>query len=278
MRLVERLAAHEIEADAEAVVDLLELDEGELGQLLPGLADGAVDAGLELAEGFARLLDEGGVGLLLLVVAHVEGEQARDGVALEVDRVPVAVDRGHELAELAAPVADVVDAHGAEAERVVQALDRRADDRGAQVADRHRLGDVGRGEVDDDRAPLTLAARPVARRAGGDLAEDGLGEPRAIDGEVEEGAGGLRGDALEARVERCLQLGGHLGGRLSLALGVLEAGERGVPVPGVPRPAELGVFELGLRRDGGPDGVQEGLHGGEGNGARGAGVRLVGNA
>ena len=68
-------------------------------------------------------------------------------------------------AERRAPVADVVLADDAVAEEVEHAHQRVADDRGAQVADVHLLGDVRRRVVDDHRLDVgRRTRRPADRR------------------------------------------------------------------------------------------------------------------
>ncbi len=72
-------------------------------------------------------------------------------------------DGADQQAHLEAPVAEVGVAHHLVAAEAVQALDRLADDRGAQVAHVHRLGDVGAAVVDHHPAGTAPAARRPAR-------------------------------------------------------------------------------------------------------------------
>ncbi|MPN19191.1 hypothetical protein SDC9_166557 [bioreactor metagenome] len=73
-------------------------------------------------------------------------------------RTPVLVGGDH-LAKLGAPVAQVIDAHGAVAQVIIDALEAVADGRGGQVADMETLGDVDGGIVDADRLALSLGPR-----------------------------------------------------------------------------------------------------------------------
>jgi hypothetical protein len=123
----------------------------------------------------------------------------------------------------------VVDADGRVAERVVEALDRGTDDGGAQMADGHRLRDVRRGEVDDDRlarADLRMAVgRPLLRN----LAEDDARELAAVDLEVDVGTRGDGGDPRERARELARELARDRRRRLLQRLREREAGEREVP-------------------------------------------------
>ena len=118
------------------------------------------------------------------------------GVALEVHRSAPTVDGGHQFAELAAPVADVVDPDRAVTESIVQALDCGTDDGRTQVADGHRLGDVGRGEVDHHGLAVTLLAAAIGGALSRDLPDDRARQQRAIDLEVEIRPRGSSRDAL----------------------------------------------------------------------------------
>ena len=69
-----------------------------------------------------------------------------------------------EHAEGRAPVPDVVLPDDVVAQVLERAGEGVADDRGAEVADVHLLGDVGRGVVDRDVLPLLERARQPARR------------------------------------------------------------------------------------------------------------------
>ena len=93
--------------------------------------------------------------------------------------------------ELRAPVADVIVADDVVAEELGDARERVAEDGRADVADVHRLGDVGRAEVDDDRAWVRGArdAEALIGEERGDALRDRVGAQGEID---EAGAGDLR--------------------------------------------------------------------------------------
>ena len=182
--VVEALAGVGIERHAQHVVDalgVLERDRLEPVEDLQRLGIAVLDA----LEPRAPLVVEGGIGLGLLVEAHVELDHlvhaaARDGVV-----VAPALVGGDHLAELRAPVAQMVDAHGVPAEEFIELVQRAADRRGRQMTDVKALGDVDRGIVDHDRLARagTVAAVLFALRFGG--AQRLFGEGRAVDEEVE---------------------------------------------------------------------------------------------
>ncbi len=138
-------------------------------------------AALEQDDPTAAALGEVGVGVEelaglpveLVEVAHAEG--ARVGRDADVEQV---LD---EHAERRAPVPDVVLAQDAVAEKAEDPGQRVADDGGAQVADVHLLGHVGRRVVDDDGLRLGRRLHPQAlvRCHDGDLRRDEVaGQPQ----------------------------------------------------------------------------------------------------
>ena len=170
------------EGHAEGGVDLVEVDLGQVVELAPEPQRLGV-AGLQP--------DDPGTGARREVLGPVE---LRAGCLVE--RVGVGLDdvrlRGV-LADLeevldqhpegGAPVADVVLPDDGVAEVLEGAGERVADDRRAQVADVHLLGDVGRGVVDrDDLGRLGGHAEPRVRLGGLHL----LGDPRVAEGHVDE--------------------------------------------------------------------------------------------
>ena len=259
--LVEGFAAHEVEGDAQACVGALEFLHRELGEVRPGCADVTLLAALQLAERGPPGLGQLRIVLLLLVHADVQRGEGLHRVVLEVDRVAPAIDRCHELAELRAPVADVVDADGLVAEGVVEAAHGGADDGRAQVTDMEALGDVGRGVVEHDRLAPTLVRAAVALTPGLDVAQNHVGECLAVDREVEVRPGRNGADALDR--ELLDQLRGDLRRGLLHGLRQGEAREGQVPEAGVARGLDLerAPVEPGGGGEGVANLVDELLHG-----------------
>ena len=97
----------------------------------------------------------------LLQIVHRDGRFFRIRTAIggiEIRKVgPPHCELGDELSHLQAPIAEVHVARDGPAVGAEQPLQRVADDRGAQMSDMHRLGDVRPAEIDDDA--LALPAR-----------------------------------------------------------------------------------------------------------------------
>jgi hypothetical protein len=87
--------------------------------------------------------------------------------------------------ELRAPVADVIVAHGFVADELCDACNGVAEDRAANVANVHRLGDVRRGEVDDDFFRVRGCGDAEPFRIGGKRG-GALFEPFAFQPEIDE--------------------------------------------------------------------------------------------
>ena len=239
-----------IEADPEAVVDVLEDVARVVDEALPEGAVGGV-AGLELDQLGARLLEDGGdrlvvagggllcfvgdgggrrscshlVELALLLDAEllVDALQLGDRVTAVGLLVDPAAPGDDQLAELRAPVAEVVVGDHLPAERAQGAVERRADDGRADVADVHRLGDVGGGVVDHHLAPAPDGAeaepRVVEERLGA-LGEEAVGEV-----EVDEaGPGDLDLREVGVAGERVGDQLGEVARRAGERLAELEAG------------------------------------------------------
>jgi hypothetical protein len=153
------------------------------------------------------------------------------GVGVPIDEVLVAID---DHSELGTPVANVVITDDAVAEEAERTGQRVADDGRADVADVHRLGDVGRGIIDDDRAGIFNGRDAEA------LVVDGLielvSEPVIAEAEINEAGAGDFG-----RLAQIFELrgGNELSGDASRRLAELLAerhGEIGLVV------AEFGVL------------------------------------
>ncbi len=92
--------------------------------------------------------------------AHIQFAQRLHAALLyHVGGAPVLVGGNH-LAKLRAPVAQVVDAHCAVAQIIIDALEAVADGGGREVADVEALGDVDGGIVDADGFAAALIALP----------------------------------------------------------------------------------------------------------------------
>ena len=118
---------------------------------------------LDALEPGAAFIFQLGVLLRLLMEAHIQVAERLHAALLDLFlRTPVLVGGDH-LAKLGAPVAQVIDAHGAVAQVIIDALEAVADGRGGQVADMEALGDVDGGIVDADRLALSLGpSTPIA--------------------------------------------------------------------------------------------------------------------
>ena len=146
--VVEAFPERVVEADAEPVVDRLEGGEAHGVDVLP---DGEVFrvAGLQLHQLLPRLLQHGRVGVgrgVADLVKPLELLERVRGKRGGIEMAPVGPD---ELAELRAPVADVVVADHLRATELEQPADGLADDGRAEMADMHLLRRVGRGVVHD---------------------------------------------------------------------------------------------------------------------------------
>ena len=110
-----------VELDAEAAVDGVELNLGKLDHLLP---DGEVFlvAVLEFHEFLAGLFEDGGIGFAGGVDGFVKTFHLRDGIGLERGAIELGLPADEQLAELRAPIADVVVRDDAMAEEAEEAL------------------------------------------------------------------------------------------------------------------------------------------------------------
>ena len=140
--VVETLAQHDIEFDPEVVVDELEGREGGIVDFFP---DGEIlrVARLQLDEFLLRRGEHGGIRLGRCVAEFVESFELLERFGGQSGGVEVALVGPDQLAELGAPVADVVVANDFRPVESKQAADGFANDRRAQVADVHLLGRVG---------------------------------------------------------------------------------------------------------------------------------------
>ena len=220
-------------------------------------------AGLELDEFLVDGVEGGGVFLRAGGDEFVKALHFAERIGGEGGGVALGFPRVEEHAELRAPIADVVVAHDRVAEEGGDAGEGVAEDGGADVADVHRLGDVGGAEVDDDRLRLPGGgdAEPRVGGEGGELVFEGGGEEAEID---EAGAGDFGRGAEVRHVEARDDLGGELARVGALLLGE-DHGGIGLVV------AETGVgggLDAGIgQAEVGEGGAEAGFElGGEGHG------------
>ena len=205
--IVETFAEALVEADTEFFVDVLEFGPGQIHELLP---DGAVlrIALLEFDQFLARGLVHGGIGLLERVDLAVKAGHFRNGIARQGVAIKEMFPPVEDLAELRAPVAEMVVGDDLVSGEPRDAGQRVAEDGAADVADMHRLGDVGRAEVDDDALRVPGFRHPAAGVTG--QGAELLRDPLRFEAEVEEaGARDFRFVANVAGFKIIRDLGGE---------------------------------------------------------------------
>ena len=117
-------------------------------------------AGVELGRLGLRGRLDGRVALLDSILGQaIEPRQLAHGIGRVARLVARVFPSPEDHAELRAPVAQMVVSNHTMAQRRVDPGQAVADHRRAQVPHVHRLGDIGRGEVDDDRLRPWPAAR-----------------------------------------------------------------------------------------------------------------------
>ena len=264
-RIVEAFAESLVEADAELFVDVGKLRPGKIDQLLP---DGAVFrvALLEFDQFFARGLVHGGIGLFECVDLAVKTRHLRDGIALQRGAVEEMLPAVEHLAELRAPIAEMVVGHDFVSDEPRDAGQRVAEDGAADVSDVHRLGDVGRTEIDDHALRV-----PCFRGAATRIASEGaqlLRDPLRLEAEIEEaGSRNLRLFANFAGFEIVRDFGGQFP-RVGLDLLGQNHGGIGLVIAetGVGGRGNLAPFRRQSARDQsrvqplGQDGLRRGTH------------------
>ena len=197
-----------IEADIETLIEPLDVSEAGWHEPLP---EGPV-VGIPLVEpgGFEKDLATGvgvfcrqfgdrrvGGDLLRLPVSEfpdgaIDPSQFAGRIGGESGLVSESLPAPEDHPELRAPVAEVVVGDRVVAAEAEDSGDRVTDDRRADMADMHRLGDVRRAEIDDDRVGLGHGWDPealVAKRS-----RNGGGEGLIPDPDIDEsGANGITG-------------------------------------------------------------------------------------
>ena len=180
-RIVKTFAERVIELHAEPPVNCVELRLRQRDHLVPdvqifGVAGSGVSPIPGVAASSAR-----GICVAFGVDDFVEPLHFADGVAFERGAdSDSCFQPTSSIAELRAPVADVIVGDDAVAEQPQRARERVAEDRGANVADVHRLGDVRRTEINDDGFRLRgfVEKQMLAARGGFErLRERGIFQP-----------------------------------------------------------------------------------------------------
>ena len=193
------------EADAQLAVHRFAVGQRHVNKLLPQRQHFGV-AGLQAHHIVAGAVGKGGVFVKAdfgLAVKVFQVVQRQAGVLI------VAFHQiGGEHAKLGAPVAHMVAADGVVADGGQHAHQRVADDAGAQVADVHFLGQVGRGVIDNHL--LARALRFDAQRGAGQRGADLAGQKDRVEVDVDKAGAGnfdFAGDAGQ------VQLGNYLLGQ-----------------------------------------------------------------
>ena len=179
--VVESLAVVAVELDAQQIVHALGILKSH--GLEPGEdLEGFLVAVLNLLEPGAAQIVQSRILLRLGVELHVQIDHRLHTALFDLFAVAPELVSGDHLAELAAPVAQVVDAHGLVAVKVIDALKAMADHRRGEMADVEALGDVDGGVVQTHG--LALAHLGRAPRAG--LGQHGFDDARGHVGAADE--------------------------------------------------------------------------------------------
>ncbi|EEF61635.1 hypothetical protein Cflav_PD4675 [Pedosphaera parvula Ellin514] len=139
--------------NAEAVVNGFELDFGELDHLLPD-AEVFLVAVLQFDQFLASLFQNSRIFLAGRINCLVKSFHLTNGIGEQVFCIELRLPPHQQLTELCAPVANMIVRDDLVTEEPECAGQGIAEDGGTDVADMHRLGDVGRAEVDDNRARM----------------------------------------------------------------------------------------------------------------------------
>ncbi len=183
----------DVESDAQTVVDGLEGPEAVGHELVP---EGAVlgVAGVQLGGLDPRGLLDGRVAVLDPILGEpIQPRQLADGIGGVGRLVAGVLPAPEDHAELRAPVAEVVVADDPVSDGREDPRQAVADDRRSQMSDVHRLGDVGRGEVDHDR--LGPGGSGQAEAIVSEEVAQGLGDPGVVQADIEEPRAGDLGRA-----------------------------------------------------------------------------------
>ena len=206
------------------LVDGCQWVSGILSVVLMVTGVGFLVAILDLLEPGATLVVQGGILFGLIVELHIQAQKL--GNALFLDLLlgtPGLVGVDH-LAELGAPVAQVIDAHGLVAQEIVDALQAVADHGGGQVSHTKALGDVDGGIVQAHGLAIAHVGGTVLFALGEDGLQRVLGKVHAVEEEIHIAVHGLHAGHI-GMVPALAQGLGDLGGSHAQRLGQAEHGE-----------------------------------------------------
>ena len=159
--VVKAFAGIAVKGDAELVIDAGSVPEGDF---LKPAEDfhGLGIVVLDLLEPGAAFVLEGWILFRLLVEADIEGGHSVDAVLFDLLlRAPLLIGADH-LAELGAPVAQMIDAHGRVAQEVKNALQAVTDHGCRQMADMEAFADVDAGIIQAYGLSVSFVGRAEA--------------------------------------------------------------------------------------------------------------------
>ena len=193
--VVEGLAVVGVKLHAQLLVHAGGVLQGDLLEPLPD-GDGFLVLVLDLLEPVAAQIVQGGILFGFLVELDVQAHQLGHAVTLHVFLLAPGLVGVDHLAELGAPVAQVIDAHGLVAQEIVDALEGMADHGGAQVADVEALGNVDGGVVQADGLAVAHVGGAKALALSQHSVQGLLGEVDAVEEEVHVAVDGLHAGNL----------------------------------------------------------------------------------
>ena len=154
-----------IKLHAQPRIDPLELRLRQRDHLAPETEVLSV-AALQFDQFLAGALQNPRIGFALGVDPFVKPLHFRDGIGAQFLRVQTRLPADNQFAKLRAPIADVVIGDHPMAQQAQQPRQCVAQNRGADVADVHGLGDVGRTEVDHHGARVGALLKEQIPAAG----------------------------------------------------------------------------------------------------------------
>ena len=146
---------------------------------------------LDLLEPVTAQIVQGRILLGFLVELDVQTHQLGNAVALDVFLLAPGLVGVDHLAELGAPVAQVIDAHGLVAQEIMDALEGVANHGGGQMTDMEALGNVDGGVVQADGLAGTHVGGAVLLAHLEHLVQGFLGEVDTVEEEVHVAVDGL---------------------------------------------------------------------------------------
>src|SRR5437588_5397270 len=148
-RVIEAFAQGVIESHTEPLINGIELGLREGDHLAPD-AEVLLVAGLQLDQFLPSGVEHSGIGFAGGVDLFIDSLHLGDRFSLERSRIEVMFPANQQLAELGAPIAEMIISDDPMAEEAQYARQAIAKNGGTNMADVHRLGDIGRTEVEDD--------------------------------------------------------------------------------------------------------------------------------